>query len=150
MKNKPPKLPRELYGSNRTCGEVQERNQERARLMQETYGVPFSYAASNPLGVKQAKAKGVPGSGYPRAIYSHKSLEPVDDPAVIALVEKSFKRWKSVFNFCTFTTTAFDTGLSFQDVLGAVKFMQASDPHRVSIGVDRLGKPTNYNLETNK
>lgn len=137
--SKPPTLPPELRRGN--VGQVMERQKLRAQIMENKYGVKFSLVSSNPAGVAEGKRLGIPGIGLPRAIYD-KTVEPVSDTAKIDIILEAANKWKSASGYNTFTTLKFATGLTFQDVMGVVKYLQALDPYKVSFSVDRSGKPT--------
>lgn len=139
IETKPPKLPPEFVGSV-TQGKAQERLRERAKIMEDTYGVKFAIVATNPMGVKEGKKLGVPGMGLPRAIYE--KVEPIDDPTKIALVEEAFDKYAKPTMGLSYTTIKFATGLPFKEVFGVIEHLYQTDPHSVHYSVDRSGKNT--------
>jgi 2'-5' RNA ligase len=134
---KPPNMPQELQRAAQQ-GIVQQRLAERAKIMEDTYGVKFSPGGSNPLGVAEAKKLGIPGVGLPRAIYE--KSDPISDPAKISLVEEAFKKYAGKSGYLTFTTIKFATGLPFKEVFGVFSYLYNQDPYSVTWSVDRIGK----------
>jgi hypothetical protein len=145
-----PKLPAQL--ENGSTKDVQNRQRERAAIMENLYtGTKFSLATYNKLGVVQGKKMGIPGIGYPLAIYDNKinpSLENVNQ------VKESYNKiiglYKSTGNavsgYLTFNNVKFDTGLTFQEIFAAVKYLHQENPYKVSFTVDRLGNCTSFKL----
>lgn len=138
-----PKLPPELHsGSMRS---YQARQAERVRLMEEAYGVKFSRSGTNPLGVREAKRLGVPGAGFPRAIWP-RGQEPLDDPAAEAKVVAAVRKWGPPSGYVTYTTIALATDLPFPVVFGVIRKLQLADPRSVRMTVDRMGENTAVRL----
>lgn len=145
MTPKLPKLPRAKY--NGMLGDIQARNTERARIMSEFFGVRFSNAMGNPLGVKHAKALGLPGAGLPRAIYVEREAEPMGDPETIKTIEQAYNRWAAPGDaegkgYVSFTTLYCATGIDFKTIFGVVKYLRTQDPYSVRLSVDRAGRCT--------
>lgn len=148
----PPNLPPEL--TRGTTKAIQDRNRERAEVMQQAYpGVKFSTAGNNPLGVAQARKAGMPGAGTPRAIFDPKA-PAVSDPGKIAQVRESYAKLKKLSTpaggmasgYLTFNNVKFDTGLPFQEVFGVLNHLRATAPASVRFTVDRLGQNTAFAL----
>jgi hypothetical protein len=144
-----PKLPAQL--ENGSSKDIQNRQRERAAIMENLYQVKFSLATYNKLGVVEGKKKGIPGLGYPLAIYDNK-INPASNN--VNQVKQSYNKiialYKSTGNavsgYLTFNNIKFDTGLSFQEIFAAIKFLHQENPYKVSFSVDRLGNCTSFKL----
>jgi hypothetical protein len=144
---KAPKMKNELRRGS--VQEVHQRNRERAAIMRETFGVQFSIAGTNPLGVAEAIKLGLPGAGLPKASYSEIGIEPVTDPATVEKVKTELTRICKLSGYemyASFTNLAFGTDLPFQTVFGVIKALRAADPYSVRFSVDRLGYPVYVKL----
>ena len=134
------RMPREIYEG--TMGQIQENAKARAAVMGERHpDVRFSLAPNNPLGVKAARKLGVPGAGFPRAIFN-KDAEPVDDPKKVQAIIDAMEKWKSDFGYTTYTTIQAETGLSFTEIFGVCRHLREVDPYRLLMSIDRLGANT--------
>ena len=134
------RMPRAIFEG--TMGQIQENAKARAAVMVERHpGVRFSLASNNPLGVKAARKAGVPGAGFPRAIYD-RNAEPVSDSANRTAVIEAMDKWKSGFGYTTYTTIQATTGLSFADVFGVCAYLRVVDPHQMIMTIDRSGANT--------
>lgn len=138
-------IPRAKY--NGTEREVQERARARAAWMAERHpGVRFSLHVSNPLGVKEAKAMGMPGADYPSAIWDrHAPL--VNDEETIQWVYAAWELWRDpMTKYVRFTTIHFATGLPFMTIFGVVNQLRADNPASVYFSVNRMGDCTVFRL----
>lgn len=135
-------MPRQLQrGSG---GEVQARQQQRVAIMQTNYpGIKFSLATYNPLGLEYAKREGKlpPGLDLPQAIYD-RTLPKITDAVVLNKVIESNHKWGGASGYTRLNTLKFDTGLSFEEIMGSITELHERDPYKVTLTVDRLGKAT--------
>lgn len=139
-------IPRAKY--NGSMREVQERAKERADWMAERHsGINFSHHTPNPLGVKEAKAMGMPGADYPSAIWS-RFEQPMDDPVALAAVYDAWLQWRDpMTKYVRFTTIAYATGLGFHDIFGVINYIRVKDMHLVHFSVNRAGDCTVFRFD---
>ena len=143
-----PKMPR--IKTTGTLGEVQDRAKVRAKAMEEKYGGDFSRFVPNPLGIKQGKKKGMWWSDLPQAIYRHKTTKPLSTPRVERAVEAAFEKWRFGYDYVSFNTLKFGSGLSFEEVFGYIRARQDRDPRSVKFTVNRLNDPVHVSLVRKK
>jgi hypothetical protein len=127
-------------------GDQMVREKERAAIMAERHpGINFSTAVGNPLGIKQARKRGLPGAGLPRAIWYR--AEPIEDPYLVALVLESARRWQTpAFGYVTYTTVQEDTGIDYHTLFGVIEWLRQSQAHTLHMSIDRAGKNTCFKV----
>lgn len=131
------KLPRmKLRG---TSGEVQQRAKERALVMEKRHpGVHFSLCVPNPLGLREARGKGIPGTGLPQAILNLQ-VRKVQDPQILKDFLKAYQQWKAPGGYIGYVNLKEATGFSYAQVFGVVLHLRASEPYESFFSVNRLG-----------
>ena len=144
--DKPPTMPNQLERGS--AGEINDRQGERVKIMEAAYpGIKFSRCTYNKLSVSEIIKTGIPGLTIPQAIMDFKAPIVLDAEA-INMVKESAQRWKSSSGYLRVNTIKYDTGLTFQVIMGVLNHMRSEDPYSVSFSVDRLGKATAFKINT--